>query len=424
MTELPRQSFLWSKLLLAITLLFITSPVVSSQQKPTGSSPRVYLLHDDALRDIRDAARRSKVQPPAITSIREEADQALTVAPLSVTDKASVPPSGDKHDYMSLAPYWWPDPKSPNGQPYIRRDGERNPELKTAPDHTHFDKLISTVRKLSLAYYIFGEERYAAKATELLRAWFMDPRTRMNPNLRFAQAVRGRNDGRGTGLIETSNIGSVVDSVGLLAGSHAWTDADQQAMQKWCADFLDWMLTSNNGKDEAAAKNNHGSFYDVQIASLALFTGRIDLARNVMDAAAHRRIDVQIQPDGSQPLELARTKSFSYSVFNLTALFELARLGDHVGVNLWSYRSSDGRSIRTALDYLLPYATGEDKWAYRQIEPIKPQELAPLLLEASFRFKAPAYRTVALKIDPAASASLTALFLDARTATSGAARLH
>jgi hypothetical protein len=252
----------------------------------------------------------------------------------------------------------------------------------------------------------------------------MEPRTRMNPNLRFAQAVKGHNDGRGTGLIETRSIGTVVDSVGLLAGSHAWTDADQRAMQKWCSDFLDWMLTSDNGKDEAAAKNNHGSFYDVQVASLALFTGRTDLAHRVIEAAAHRRIDLQIQPDGSQPLELARTKSFSYSVFNLTALFELARLGDHVGVDLWSYRSTDGRGIRAALDYLLPYAVGDRKWSHEQIEPIKPQELAPLLLEASLRFKIPEYRTAALKLDPSLPSSSLALFVEARMATTKAARLR
>ena len=380
-------------------------------------APRVFVLRPDALQRVRDSVRSSKIVPHAVAAIRLDADQALKIPLLTVTDKTATPPSGDKHDYMSLAPYWWPDPKSPNGLPYIRRDGERNPELKGFPDHTHFDKLMSSVRKLALAYYLFGDERYAAKATEMLRAWFIDPRTRMNPNLRYAQAVKGHNDGRGIGLIETRGIGSVVDAVGLLASSHSWTDNDQRAMQKWCSDFLDWMVTSDNGKDEAAATNNHGMFYDVQVVSLALFVGRTDLARKVLDSAAQQRIAAQIQPEGSQPRELGRTKSFSYSVFNLTAMFELARLAENVGVDLWSFRSSDGRSIRSALDFLLPYATGERKWPYQQIEPIKPKELVPLLLEASFRFRATEYRSAALKIDATADGTVQALFLEAVSST-------
>ena len=398
---------------IAALLVVVLSAACGSSQDSAKEGPRVFLLRAHALQWVRDAVHTSQLAPPAVSTIRSDGDQALKVAPLSVTDKTAIPPSGDKHDYMSLAPYWWPDPKSPNGLPYIRRDGERNPELKNYPDHTNFDKLMSSVRKLALAYYIFGDERYAAKATQLLRTWFIDPRTRMNPNLQFAQAVKGHNDGRGTGLIETRDIGTVVDAVGLLAGSHSWTDNDQRAMQEWCSDFLDWMLTSNNGKDEAAATNNHGTFYDVQVASLALFVGHADLARKVLKSAAQQRIAAHVQPDGSQPRELGRTKSFSYSVFNLTAMFELAHLGDNVGIDLWSFRSDDGRSIRRALDYLLPYASGERRWTYQQIEPIKAQELVPLLLEASFHFKAPEYRAAALKMDASANSSVQALFLEA-----------
>lgn len=388
-----------------------------SAQVADSKLPRVFVLRPDALQRVRDAVRNGRLVPPAVSKIRSDADQALKVPPLSVTDKKATPPSGDKHDYMSLAPYWWPDPKSPNGLPYIRRDGERNPELSDFPDHTNFDKLMSSVRKLALGYYVFGDERYATKAAELLRVWFIDPRTRMNPNLQYAQAVKGRNDGRGTGLIETRGIGRVVDAAGLLAGSHAWTDADQRALQKWCADFLDWVVSSSNGKDEAAATNNHGTFYDVQVAALALFVGRTDLAHTVLEAAAQQRIAAQVQPDGSQPRELERTKSFSYSVFNLSAMFELARLGENVGVDLWSFRSDDGRSIRAALDYLLPYALGDRKWSHQQIEPIKAEEMVPLLLEASLHFKAPEYRAAALKIDAKANAGVDALFLEAMSAT-------
>jgi hypothetical protein len=378
--------------------------------EPPGELPKVFILRPDVIRQVRDSVRAGSSDSPALGTIRRDAERSLKVEPVSVMEKTSVPPSGDKHDYMSLAPYWWPDPKSSNGLPYIRRDGERNPELAGIPDHKNFDTVISSARKLALAYYLFGDERYAAKATDWLRTWFFDPRTRMNPSLQYAQAVKGRNDGRGTGLIETRAIGNVVDAVGLLAGSRSWTEADQAAMQDWCGKFLDWMLTSANGKDEAQAKNNHGTFYDVQVVALALFTGRKDLARSVADAA-RKRVETQVEPDGSQPLELARTKSFSYSAFNLVAFFDLARLAENTGVDLWSFHSKDGRSIRAALDYLLPYSTGDRKWTRQQIEPISAKELVPLLLEASMRYKAPEYRAAALKIDPAADNSVQALLL-------------
>jgi hypothetical protein len=380
-------------------------------QTKTSDAPHVYTIPAASLQRIREDVRSGHERSPAIASVRAAAERAMKVAPLSVIDKSIIPPSGDKHDYMSLAPYWWPDPKSPNGLPYLRHDGERNPELATMPDHKNFDTVMNSAHALALGYYLFGEEKYAAKATELLHAWFVDPRTRMNSNLQYAQAVRGVNDGRGTGLIETRSIGKVVDAVGMLEGSKVWTAADDRALHEWCSAFLDWMLTSKNGKDEAAARNNHGTFYDVQIASLALFTGRKDLARSVIQQAAHKRIETHVQPDGSQPLELARTKSFSYSAFNLTALFELARLGEVVGVDLWAFRGKNGASIRAALDYLLPYANGDRAWTHKQIEPIKAKELAPLLLEAAERYRAPEYRAMATKIDPDALQTLQALLI-------------
>ena len=361
--------------------------------------PRVFILRPESVQAMRDQVRSGKQDTPAVTAIRVDAERALSVKPPSVIDKSGTPPSGDKHDYMSLAPYWWPDPKSPTGLPYIRRDGERNPELSGIPDHKNFDTVMSSSQKLALAYYIFGDERYAQKATELLRVWFIDPPTRMNPNLRYAQAVKGHNDGRGTGLIETRSIGRIVDAVGLLERSKSWTPADDSALHDWCARFLDWMLTSPNGKDEAAAKNNHGSFYDAQVAVLALFVGRTDLAHSILQHVAHKRIATQVQRDGSQPLELARTKSFHYSAFNLEALFELARLGENVGVDLWSFESKDGGPIRGALDYLLPYADGTRKWPYQELEPITGKELVPFLMRAADQFHSPEYRAAALKLD-------------------------
>jgi hypothetical protein len=208
----------------------------------------------------------------------------------------------------------------------------------------------------------------------------------MNPNLEYAQGIPGINTGRGIGLIETRGLTRVVDSIGLLHGARAWTGADQQGMEKWFAQFLAWMLESKNGRDEAAAKNNHGTYYDVQVVSFALFLGRRDLARRVLETAKQKRIELQIEPDGRQPLELARTKGWSYSVGNLDGLMLLARLGENIGVDLWNYESRDGRSIRKALNFLMPFAFGEKKWTYQQLGEWPPQLLFPLIRRASKKY--------------------------------------
>ena len=221
----------------------------------------------------------------------------------------------------------------------------------------------------------------------------------MNPNLEYAQFIPGVNTGRGIGLIETRGLTRVVDAIGLLAGSKSWTTADQRGMEDWFQKFLQWMLESKNGKDEAAAKNNHGTYYDVQVVSFALFLGKEDLARKVLEAARSKRIALQVEPDGRQPLELARTKAWSYSVGNLDGLMSLARLGENVGVDLWNFRTADGRSIRAALDYLTPFAFGE-KWPYQQLGEWPPQMLFPLVRRAAEHYKdAPIQRTRA-KLPP------------------------
>jgi hypothetical protein len=366
-------------------------------QDPDSHAPQVFLV-DSATLVAEKQHYIADHNNTLASAVRAAADRAMKEGPFSVMDKPAAPPSGDKHDYLSMGTYWWPNPKTANGLPYIRRDGERNPEIEKIPDHQNMGRVGRGSRILALAFYLTGEEVYAARSALLLRTWFLDPATRMNPNLNFGQGIPGITTGRGTGIIDSKVLTDVVDAAGLLAGSKNWTPADEKGMKKWFADYLAWLQQSPIGQDEAKAANNHGTFYDVQVADFALFTGKTELAHDVIQQAKEKRLARQVMPDGSQPLEAARTRGLSYSLFNLEGLMELALLGDHVGVDLWDYQTKDGRSIRKTLDYALPYAAGDKKWEGQQITEFKPQEIVPLLLLANTKLRNPEYGKVAQRI--------------------------
>jgi len=343
--------------------------------------PRVYSLRADALAHVK--AQIQSGDPglrPAYDRLVSEADKALAAGPYSVMDKHRSPPGGDRHDYVSMGPYWWPDSTRPGGLPYVLRDGERNPEIRDDYDAPRLAALTGAVSTLALAYYFSDEEKYAEHATQLLRRWFLDSATRMNPNLRYGQRIPGVTEGRAAGIIETRGLVGVVDALGMVSRSPNWTDADDRGMHAWMSAYLQWLQTSDIGKAEQSASNNHGTWYDAQVVALALFTGDTALARATLEASKTRRIASQITADGRQPRELARTRSLGYSAMNLEGLCRLAELGRQVGVDLWSYQSPGGGSIRKALDYVAPYADASLTWPGQQITPMEP-DWPVLLLE-------------------------------------------
>jgi hypothetical protein len=352
---------------------------------------------------LRDASARHAVDPSdarlrtALAVLEEEAAEALRMKPVSVMDKGVTPPSGDKHDYLSQAPYWWPDASKPKGLPYIRRDGERNPEINRITDHGHFDRLMDAVATLGLAFQLTGKPAYAEHAARLVRVWFLDPATRMTPHLRYGQGIPGVNEGRGIGIIETRRLPKMLDGVLLIAGSGQWRPDEEAALQAWMRSYLTWLLESQHGKEESKNGNNHETWYDVQAAGLALYTGQGALARRVLEGSRDR-IARQIQPDGRQPRELERTRGWHYSIFNLEAFFDLATLGDRVGVDLWRYRTADGRSLRAAVDFLVPYGLQERQWPYKEITGFTGAELHTLLRRAAVAWNEPKYNDIAARV--------------------------
>ncbi|HYJ91941.1 MAG TPA: alginate lyase family protein [Pyrinomonadaceae bacterium] len=354
-------------------------------------APRVFSLNATTLQLSKQKLTDPKNPDPsfkqALAKLERDAQKALTTEVPPVTAKTALPPSGDKHDYMSQAPYFWKNPNTKDGLPYIRKDGERNPEIKNFPDHGSMDLLGATIDRLATAYYFTGKEEYAVRATELLRMWFLDPKTLMHPNLEYAQAVPGVNEGRGTGILESRALTRVVDGIGLLNGSRSWTKADQAGLEAWFTKYYDWITTSKHGKDEAAAKNNHGTWYDVQTTSFALFIGKTEDARKILETAKQKRIAAQIEPDGKLPLELARTNSWGYSTMDLDGLTQLADLGDRVGVDLWNFQTADGRSIRKAIEFLYPFAKESKKWPYQQIDEFLPEKLYLVMRRAAIKYR-------------------------------------
>jgi hypothetical protein len=342
-----------------------------------------------------------KAQPDAAiaNAAKMDADWAMNVGPYSVMDKQDVPASGSKHDYASLAPYWWPNPDTKNGLPFVRKDGQVNPNRYKVPDDREFNETRNAVHALALGYYLTGNEKYARRAALLLRRWFLNPATRMNPNLNFAQAVPGVNTGRGTGLIEVRELPRLLDAITLLSGSPAMTRADKAGLRAWFTAYLKWLTTSKNGQEEGDAKNNHGSWYDQQVVGIALFLGEKELARQTAESAKTKRIAAQIKPDGSEPLELVRTKSFSYSVFNVSALMRLAQEADTAGVDIWDYRAPEGGSIRAALDYLVPYAAKTREWKHEAINGVDGGLLAEPLLLGAIHWKDAEYLKLAEQVE-------------------------
>lgn len=288
------------------------------------------------------------------------ADRDLLEKPVTITAAHGSRSAGGLHDFFSEGDYWWPDPKNP-AAPYIRRDGMSNPD--NFVEHRRcLMRLSIQVPALAAAWKITKDARYARHAALHLRAWFIDPRTRMNPNLQFAQAIHGRVTGRGTGIIDTIHLVEVARAVQVLESSGALSPADLDGIRKWFAVYTAWMTTSRNGIEERDATNNHATCWVMQVAAFAHLTGdrrQMAYCRNRFKTVL---VPHQMAAGGSFPRELERTKPYGYSLFNLEAMAAICRILSTKQDSLWTFELPDGRGMRKGMAYLVPYIRDKSKW--------------------------------------------------------------
>ena len=292
--------------------------------------------------------------------VLKDAQGYLLDKPITVTAAHSPRSAGGVHDFFSEGDYWWPDPKNPDG-PYVQRDGMTNPD-NFVEHRKVLLKLSVQMPALAAAWKLSKERRYADHAAAHLRAWFVDEATRMNPDLQYAQAIHGKSTGRGTGVIDTIHLVEVARAAPVVAASGALSPADYTKVKKWFAEYVNWMTTSKNGIEEREAKNNHGTCWLMQVAAFAKLTDDKKLLSYSADRFKTVIVPGQIEPDGSLPREMARTKPYGYCLFNLEALSTLCQIVSETGDNLWNFATPDGRSVKKAVEYMYPYIKDKKTW--------------------------------------------------------------
>ena len=319
----------------------------------------------------------------------------LEAPPVTVTAASSPRSAGGKHDFFSEGDYWWPDPKKPEG-PYIQRDGMSNPD-NFVEHRRAMVRLSLIVPALAAAYKITREKKYSATAARHLRAWFVDDATRMNPNLQYAQAIKGRFTGRGTGIIDTLHLVEVARAAGQLD----LAPADLESVKKWFAAYIEWMTTHPYGISERDAKNNHGTCWCTQVAAFAQLTGNTEQTAYCKSRFQAVLLPNQEAADGSFPLELARTKPYGYSIFNLDAMSILVQTLSTRSDDLWTWQLPDGRGMARAMAWMYPFLEDKKKWPkppdvmYFDQWPVR----QPSLLFAGLALDKPEYLALWRKLD-------------------------
>jgi len=382
------------RLIAILTLLFIaTSPALAQKlPKTIVHSPEV--LYKTKKRVL----VRDQLIMPAYRQLIEEANKALKRPTQTVVHKPAPPPRGKMHDYWSISPYWWPNPDTYNGLPFIQRDGERNPEAASSKyDRTRLHETASDALTLALAWYFSGNEQYAGKGAALIFSWCCDSVTRMTPHMEYAQMRPGKKPGTWEsspyGLIDGRELIKMVEAARILEPSHAWGRAITNKLTKWVEAYVKWMQYSKLGAEASGLSDNHGTWYDAQLAVFSLFLDQKDVARSIVGTITPRRMVSQIERNGSLPYELKRPRSRHHTFFTLEAYFTLAAVGERVDVDVWNL--SDGEvSIKKAFDYAAPYLATDEPWPFGSVGKYDPFLFTPLFHRAAMVYKEDRYRDI------------------------------
>ena len=362
----------WSASLTGLLLVLLTCTSGCDRRIPTRDlaspdRPAVFVHQRSAMaRGKMLVAQNDPTVMPAYRHLLAEANEAKAAPLLSVMSKTRVPPSGDMHDYMSLSLYYWPDPSKADGLPWISKDGVANPAaLGPETDKQALRVVCKAISDLAMAWYFSDEPSYAEAAISRIQTWFLHEETRMNPHFEFAQGIPGVRTGSPWGLIDGKSLCQVVEAAQILEEYPGWRDADQSNLKSWYSRFLAWMLTSELGKAEQRATNNHGTYFVLQAVVYALYTGQEDRARALLDQAVEHRLPNQFLPDGMQPHEMTRTRTFHYHTYNLVGWFELAAAAEKVGINLWDAHK---RRLQVSLNVAAPYVDPAKTWPHPELK--------------------------------------------------------
>ncbi|KAI0649839.1 chondroitin AC/alginate lyase [Trametes meyenii] len=318
----------------------------------------------------------SNITAEAQTTIVQWAQDYAEKGPWTVTNKSVTPPSGDKHDYMSWAPYSWPDCSSVGNTtelspeevwttcPYVTKDGQFNPDGRLINDVGAFQDFSDAVLYNALAWAIKGNAAYSSNVAKFVKAWFIDADTAMNPNLNYAQMKRGPDGqvGQHTGVLDLKCMSKLVSGVLILREGKAseWTSELDSQLTNWTTSYINWLTTAQIALEEEAADNNHGTFYYNQLAALQVLVGDKDGAKQTLEKYFTTQYKWQIAANGDQPLETARTRPYHYRAYNLAAMITNAKIGDYIGYNAWNFTTSNGTTIQSALDYAITQSAGKE----------------------------------------------------------------
>jgi hypothetical protein len=355
------------------------------------------LISDDEAEPIHSAIVRKEAWTlDSVRRLRAAAEKYMKERAWTVTAERPKNVNIDPNDYYSVAPYWWPNPENPEA-PYIRRDGQTNPDRFMANKNA-LNAMCDAVFALGSAAFFLDDPKYAKRAERVIHIWFIDPRTRMNPNLEYAQAIPGVNEGRGAGIIDGRVFIRAVQGMEFLAETGNWDRKEQAAVRRWFDEYLRWLIDSNNADDEKRSGNNHASWWTAQVAAIATFVDNQAVAKMAFNYYRDQIFPRQIRSDGSAPREESRTRSLWYSAFNLEAFATTCRIAQIHGLDLWQVRAQKDATIATVIDYLQPYLSDPRKWRKEQIGDFSAEGLH-FLAFAGIGLKRPEYVSLYRKLE-------------------------